>query len=136
MDLSSAKKEKQVFDDSLRQLKENLKVVETNFHLMKQELLTKQEELTRTQSDLMRLKNEKKDSNTKELGIPNQSPREHLEEIPHEMEFSMQSNIIRSLTKYTNSETQTETNITDDSKAERNAALIQQMELERADMEN
>lgn len=99
MELKSAKEEKAVFDSSLRSLKDDMSVVEKSFRLMKQELLTKQ-------SELDRLKAEIENSGTKPEIVSERSA-EQLHEIPRGFEFSPIHSIVRSLTKYQSSETQT-----------------------------
>lgn len=101
MELKSAKEEKEVFDSSLRSLKDDMSVVEKSFRLMKQELLTKQ-------SDLDRLKAEMENNGTGLEIFPERKSSEQLHEISQGFEFSPIHSIVRSLTKYQSSETQTD----------------------------
>lgn len=90
-----------MFDTSLRSLKDDMSVVEKSFRLMKQELLTKQSEVDRLKSEI------ENNSGTRLEIVPERSGEQQLREISQGFEFSPIHSIVRSLTKYQSSETQT-----------------------------
>lgn len=101
MELKSAKGEKEVFDVSLRSLKEDMSKVEKSFRLMKLELLTKQEELERLKAEIG------KPQPTSDFASDQRTKQ--LLEIQTGYDFSpVHSSIVKSLTKYQHTETQTD----------------------------